>query len=374
MAKEGEAPTQLPPRSRALNALLGLAAFVVIVAGLRAGSSLATPFLLALFLAVLLAPPLFALQRRGVPTSLALLVVVAGAALVLGLLGLLVGASVTDFTQSLPEYQAKLRAESEGFAEWLAGRGLPVSEQELRQRFDAGAVFSMVGSVVAGLGNVLTNAVLILLTVIFILLEAATFPRKLAAVVRDPEASFGRFVQVRDNVQRYLAIKTGTSLATGLLVFVWLLVLGVDFPLLWALLAFLLNFVPSIGSIIAAVPAILLALVQLGVGPALLTGGGYLVINVLIGNGIEPRLFGRGTGLSTLVVFLSLVFWGWVLGPVGMLLSVPLTMTAKVALESYEDTRWVGLLLGPAQAAEAASATPAGEVGAKEAEAAGSAP
>lgn len=371
MPQDAKAPAQPPARSTALNALLGFAAFVVVVAGLRASSSLATPFLLSLFLAVLLAPPLFALQKRGVPTALALLVVVAGAALVFGLLGVLVGASVTDFTQALPEYQQKLRAQSEGFVEWLAGLGLPVSEQELRQRFDAGAAFSMVGSIVAGLGNVLTNAVLILLTVIFILAEAATFPRKLAAVVQDPQASLGRFVQVRENVQRYLAIKTGTSLGTGLLVFSWLLVLGVDFPLLWALLAFVLNFVPSIGSIIAAVPAILLALVQLGVGPAVLTGVGYLVINVAIGNGIEPRLFGRGAGLSTLVVFLSLVFWGWVLGPVGMLLSVPLTMTAKVALESYEDTRWIGLLLGPAYAAEAQQAASSGGAGAEEARAAG---
>jgi predicted PurR-regulated permease PerM len=116
---------------------------------------------------------------------------------------------------------------------------------------------------------------------------------------------------------------------------------------LWGLVAFLFNFVPNIGSIIAAVPALLLALVQLGPGPALAAGAGYLVVNIVMGNVVEPRFMGRGVGLSTLVVFLSLVFWGWVLGPVGMLLSVPLTMVVKLALEANPETRWIAVLIGP---------------------------
>jgi predicted PurR-regulated permease PerM len=115
---------------------------------------------------------------------------------------------------------------------------------------------------------------------------------------------------------------------------------------LWGLLALLLNYIPNIGSILASVPAILLALIQLGVGKAVIVLVGYLVINIIIGNVLEPKIMGRGLGLSTLVVFLSLVFWGWVFGPVGMLLSVPLTMTVKIALDSNEDTRWISTLLG----------------------------
>jgi len=125
------------------------------------------------------------------------------------------------------------------------------------------------------------------------------------------------------------------------------------------LLAFLLNFVPTLGSIIAAVPAVLLALVQLGVGDAALVAAGYLAVNTVVGNGLEPRMMGRGLNLSALVVFLSLVFWGWVLGPVGMLLSVPLTMTVKIALESSDETKWVGAMLGSGQDIE--KARPEGE-------------
>ena len=115
--------------------------------------------------------------------------------------------------------------------------------------------------------------------------------------------------------------------------------------MLWAVLAFLFNYIPNIGSIIAAVPAVLLAFVQLGPATASFTALGFVVSNMVMGNVIEPRYMGRGLGLSTLVVFLSLIFWGWLLGTVGMLLSVPLTMIVKIALESSPDTRWVALLL-----------------------------
>jgi predicted PurR-regulated permease PerM len=216
----------------------------------------------------------------------------------------------------------------------------------LTDYFDPGKAMKMAANTLAGLSGLLTNVFMILLTVIFILLEASGFPQKLRTALGDPEESMGQFRSVTESVNRYLALKTVFSLATGLTVAIWLAILGVDFALLWGLVAFLLNYVPNIGSIIAAIPAILLALIQLGVGPALLTCLGYVVVNVVFGSILEPKFMGRGLGLSTLVVFLSLVFWGWVLGPVGMVLSVPLTMIVKIAMESHEDTQWIAVMLG----------------------------
>ena len=130
-----------------------------------------------------------------------------------------------------------------------------------------------------------------------------------------------------------------------MVVAIWVALLGIDFPVIWGLLAFLLNYIPNLGSIIAAVPPVLLGYIQFGIGRALLVAAGFVVINVVFGNGIEPKLMGRKLGLSTLVVFLSLIFWGWVWGPVGMLLSVRMTIVEKIAMESSPTTRWISIVL-----------------------------
>jgi AI-2 transport protein TqsA len=198
----------------------------------------------------------------------------------------------------------------------------------------------------AQFANLLTKGFLIYVTTIFILFETSILPGKIRKAMENNTEAFDNLATIAGDVKKYLALKTAISLVTGILIAIWLMFLGVKYPILWGLIAFLMNFVPNIGSIVAAVPACALALVQLGVYPAVLAVVGYLVVNITLGNIIEPRIMGQRMGLSTLVVFLSLVFWGWILGPVGMLLSVPLTMTVKIILESHPDTRKLGILLG----------------------------
>lgn len=327
--------------------LLTIAAFVIVVAGMSAAKVILVPFLLAAFIAIISAPPLFWLQRKGLSTWLALIVVILAVLFIGLLMAGLVGSSVQDFSRDLPVYEAKLKQQTTLVMGWLEKLGVDISGLAVTEIFDPGAAMKLVATLLNGLGNVLANGFLILMTVIFILLEASSFPAKLRTVLGDPGSSLIRFDNFISNVKHYMAIKTLVSLATGILVAVWLVVIGVDYPLLWGLLAFALNYIPNIGSIISAVPAVLLAIIQLGFIRAAVVAAGYVVINLLMGNVIEPRFMGRGLGLSTLVVFLSLLFWGWVLGPVGMLLSVPLTITAKMALDSREDTRWMAVLLGP---------------------------
>ncbi len=212
--------------------------------------------------------------------------------------------------------------------------------------FDLGSILTQSVTYLSEAASLATNALLILLTVVFMLLEVSTMPRKILAISgRNGRELLERIMSIADDVNHYMLLKTLVSVLTGVLVAIWLTWLDVDFPLLWGLLAFLLNFVPNLGSILAAVPAVLLAWIQLGASTAGLVLAGFVAVNMLVGNVIEPRLLGRGLGLSTLVVFLSLVFWGWVLGPLGMVLSVPLTMACKVALQSSGDMRWVAILL-----------------------------
>jgi predicted PurR-regulated permease PerM len=303
----GDAITQ----SGAMRFLFVSAALVVIIAGMRVAAPILVPFLLAIFIAVISAPPLFWLQARGLPTFLSLIFVIGAIVSVVLLLALLVGTSVDDFSRALPEYQLRLQEILTHVVNWLTGLGVEVSTERVRNAFDPSAVMRLANSMLSGLGGVLSNIFLILFTVMFILLEASGFPSKLRAALRDPDEQMGNFADLINSVKRYVAIKSVVSLITAIVIGTWLAILGVDFVLLWALLAFILNFVPNIGSIIAAVPAVLLAFIQLGSGTALLAALGYVFVNVVFGSVIEPRVMGRGMGLSTLVVFLSLVFWGF---------------------------------------------------------------
>src|SRR4030042_1398189 len=326
--------------------VLILAGFIIVIAGMKAASSILVPFFLAVFIAVICTPPLFWLQRKGVPKVLALVLILV-AILVVGLLfGALIGPSLNHFLSSLPDYQERLSAHIAGLINWLREKGVNIPQEEVAGTLHPGWVMNLAGSIFSALSSVLTNAFLILLTVVFILLEVADLPKKLRAVLKDPERSLSAIEKFSQDAKRYMVIKTLISAATGLAIWLWLFILGVDYPVLWGTLVFLLNYVPNIGSIIAALPAVLLALVQLGVGSALLTVLGFLVVNGVIGNILEPKLTGKGMSLSTLVVFLSLVFWGWVLGPIGMILSVPMTRLVKIALESYEETRGLAIMLG----------------------------
>jgi len=336
------------------------ATLVVIAAGIKAAEDLVVPFLLAAFIATIAANPVFWLEKHKVPAGIAIALVMMGiVAMAIGI-GAVVAQSVGSFTAKLPFYQARLVEIVESLIAFVEPLGVEISKELLLSYFDPGTALVMAGNTLRGLGSVLSNSFLILLTVIFILAEASSFPRKLRDVSSDPDQVLPHFARFAENVNRYMGIKTTISIVTGVIVAVFLALLGVDFPVLWGLLAFLLNYVPTIGSFIAAIPAVLLALIQLGPLQAAIVAGGYVVVNIIMGNAVEPRFMGRGLGLSTLVVFLSLVFWGWMLGPVGMLLSVPLTITAKIALEASPSSAWIASLLGPADK-QGAAETAAGE-------------
>ena len=472
---ESDLPTQTSSSgspARGLSYLYMAAAFVIVVAGMRAASSVLNPLLLALFLSIVCAPIYLTLLKRGISNWLALAIVIGVLSFVVFSVVFVVMESVAGFTSRQAYYQQLLDQKTEilqtQINEWLpewtqpkqesegdrqeqgeansaeknskstqseldatntraeddagdastnraaSGQAVNEAEQQVRnsgsnltknaatesdedspespqesnngeanetpqpqqlvesrsdtigfgsdeplpeteqnwrdyisEQFNPGAALSMAARVARSIGQILSNAFLILLTVVFVLLEMSTFADKMKvafAGARDPE---GRGQQIIESIHNYVVIKTSVSLATGFLVAIWLNILGVPYSGLWGLVAFLFNFIPNVGSIIAAIPAVLIAWLELTLLNTILCAFGLLVINAAIGNLIEPRLMGRGLGLSPLVVFCSMVFWGWVLGPIGMVLSVPLTMTARIVLEGFEDTRWIGVLMGP---------------------------
>lgn len=334
-------------QSRQTGAALSIAAIVVVIFGMQAASVLLVPFLLAVFLALITVRPMLWMQSKRVPAVIAVLLIVIVIVFLVSVVAAILGTSIAEFTAALPGYQARLNVLLDQ-ALALAARFVDDGEaiENLGDLIDPGWAMGLAANLLNGLREVLTNAFLIMFTMVFILLEASGFSTKFRAAFGRRNETFLQAQRFLRNLGRYLGIKTVVSIATGLTAGFITHWIGLDFPLLWGMFAFLLNYVPTIGSIIAAVPATLLALVQLGVGAALATALAFLGINVVFGTILEPRLMGYGVGISPLVVFLSLVFWGWVFGPVGMLLSVPLTMTLKMALESNPDTRWLAILIG----------------------------
>ncbi len=344
-------------QARSPRALLTCAALIVVFAGLKVAGEILVPFLFSLVLAVLAQPLVRRLSRWGLPTIASVLVTVL--LLVFGGLALagLLGGSLAAFTGELPQYRSGFQSLADSFLAFLERVGLLRGDADLREAVanavNPAVAVDFVGGLVGGLIGLLSNSVLVILTLIFLLLEAQDLPPKIAKVLSPETAT--NLIGAGAKVQQYLGLKTAVSLFTGILLGVWTSVVGLEHPVLWGLMAFLFNFVPAIGSILAAVPPVLLAWVGLGGGSALLVGLGFLVVNMGVGNFLEPRLMGRSLGLSPLVVFLSLLFWGWIFGPAGMLLSVPLTVIAKILLESNPNLRNIAILLGSAKEVQSSS-------------------
>jgi len=322
------------------------ACLVVVVAGLNAAEPVFLPLLMAVFLAILCVPPLAWLRRRGLPRWLATALVAIGASLALLAVAVIIGGTLQQFYDRVPYYQTRLDELVGSGIEALRRRGVEVSPGGLTGELNAGRLLDLLASTASGVVSALSSVLLVLLLTGFLLVELTIAPNKLRAALGDPDADLGGAVRGAEQVQRYLGVKTLMSLLNAAIAVGICLVFGIDFALLWGLLAFLFNFVPNVGSILAGAPPVLLALIQHGPLRALVVAGLYILLDFLSSNLLEPRLMGRRLGLSPLVVMLSLVFWGWLWGPVGMLLSVPLTAVLKLLLEQSRDLRWVAILLG----------------------------
>ncbi|MEC9483337.1 MAG: AI-2E family transporter [Halomonas sp.] len=328
--------------------LLALAALVIIIGGMKLGADILVPLILSLFIAVICTAPVQWLQQLGLGRRTAVLITLLILGIWVVLLGSLLAGSIATFMEVLPKLEEQLLAQYYALISWAPQLGGYLQPDRITSWLDLSTLSQFVPALLDSLGSLLSQSLLIMLLVGFMLFETLHFRDKVLQALEDPVPSIRRFNEFSYNLKRYLAIKTVISLATGVLIFLSCLVIGVGFPLLWGTLAFCLNYMPNIGSALAAIPAVLLTLVmpEGGVGDAFLLSLAYLVVNFTIGNLIEPRVMGHTLGLSTLVAFLSLVIWGWILGPVGMLLSVPLTMTLKIALNSHPETRWLAQMLG----------------------------
>jgi len=331
--------------------LVKIAALIIISAGVIYAKSIVTPFLLALFISIICAQPITWLEKKRTPRWLALIIVIFGLIVLFSGFTYILGGTLSSFSGNLSQYEATLTSISSSFIQFLNEKGLKIPKDQFLTLIQPAKILEFTASALNTVFNMVGTTFLIFLIILFILLEFGSFYVKAKAIQIESHKSISYYSTILQNIRHYLGIKTLLCLSVGILVYLALLIIGVDYPLLWALIAALMNYMPNIGSIIATIPTVLFALIQLGLGGALWTLFTTMVIHNVLGNLIEPRVMGKGLGLSTLVVFLSLVFWGFTLGMVGMFLSAPLTMTIKIILEQKEKTRWLAILLGtPADA------------------------
>lgn len=347
MAKMNPNLTSPPTDKVGLHMLQKLAALVIILAGIHAAADILVPMLLALFFAIVLNPLVTWFLRRGFNRTMSITIVVVVMLVALTLLFGVLAASLNEFIAMLPKYNKELTRRLLDLQEVFPFLNLHVSPERMLKRMDSEKVMTYATTLMTQLSGAMASIVLLVMTVVFMLFEVRHLPYKLRFALSNPQIHIAGLHRALKGVSHYLALKTLISLWTGFIVWLGLELMGIQFALMWGVLGFLLNYIPNIGSVISAIPPMIQALLFNGVYEFVLVGSLFLVVHMVLGNMVEPRMMGHRLGMSTLVVFLSLLFWGWLLGPVGMLLSVPLTSVCKIWMETTVGGSKVAVLLGP---------------------------
>lgn len=343
--------TIIPNGKNGLLVLVTLACAVIVIAGLQAARDILVPIVMASFLAVVSYPITQLLKTKcRFPHWLAVTVtVIADFGFLTGIVFLLnyLASSVT--TVFLGKYNIMFQQKYGDLLAFLKKNGWDGEAQRimegLQELLSGQRIMAMTTSLMGQAASMVTVTTIILILMTFFMGEAPLFRRNLSKLAAAGDTGIGKFTNAIIGIQKYLIIKTFISLITGLFAWILCVMVGVDLPVFWAILAFILNFIPTFGSIIAALPPMLLALLMQGTSEMVVVGIGYLAMNIALGNFIEPMMLGRQFGIATCVVLLSVIFWGWIWGPIGMLLAVPISMLVKLALESSKDLRWLALLI-----------------------------
>jgi AI-2 transport protein TqsA len=327
-----------------LRVILLLAATVVVLVGIHLGAPILNPIFFAVVLTLLFSPVYSWLKRRGLPTPLALVVMLIGLTILFVALFFVLSVSITRFGERVGFYVTQLDVELDNLDALLERLGL--SNVDLQEVVKPSALAGALGVVLSGIAGFLSDLFLILMITLFLLGEGPAMMNRLRASVHEDNAQVARLTTVGQSVVRQFGLRAIVNLVTGAGVTVLLLVLGVDFPLLWGILTFFLSFVPYVGLVLAVAPAVVLALAEFGVDRALLVAAGVTVINVLAENLLSPMMMGRGLNLSPTVVFLSFILWAWLLGGPGAFLAVPITLFVAVMFDTFPETRWLASIIG----------------------------
>ena len=322
---------------------------VLIIAGMKGASNFVNMTLLAYIIVLLTAPIHQWLTKRRVPSFVSAVLIILAIVGLFVVVGWFIGLSLSQLQKDLPEYRAQLEQTAVGIQSWLSNKGLDISQITLPSSIPissiAQPVISFAAKVVSGFSSGLSKVALILVIVFFALLESSGLPARMLRAFANDNEVIGKLQIMNDSLRKYIGLKAVTGLIMATADTLLLLVVGVEFAALWGLLAFLMNFIPNVGFIIALIPPVILAFLQFGLTEALIVLVGYVIINTVVNTLMVPRIMGQGLNLSAAVIFIALIFWSWVLGGVGIFMAVPLLIMVKVLTAQFDDTRWLAELI-----------------------------
>ena len=314
--------------------LVGAAAIVIIIAGLKLGAGLINQILLAFLLTLCITPLPEWLIKKGVPKSISivisLVVILVGGFAITAMLA----SSVASIMDSIPVYQERLSAIYNDFQEFAAANNLNVSDLIHKANVSPEQIIAFSGKLLSGLTGVISSSFIIAMLIAFLIIELIGYSVDIKNGKRDEAFHLKWLFSISSNLRKYVNITALTGVITAVMNFIFLLIMGVDFPFLWAFLSFLMNFIPNIGFIISVIPPALIALLMLGGWQAVVVFFGFWLINALVENVIRPIFMKESLNISLVTTFLSLLIWGWILGMTGAVIGVPLTM---VVMKLYKD-------------------------------------
>jgi AI-2 transport protein TqsA len=338
--------TPLPSFSEPARIMVVIAAAVIVLAGMKAAAPMLGPLIFSIFLGVIFGMLLHWFERKGLSTTGALVLTLALFLAIVAVFIVVIAGSFFQLLAELPRYQEELEGSLELAGPLLSSMGIDPASLSFPDLIRS--LTADVGGLLSSVWDSVTAGLLIILTTVFLLFEAGGFSDKIRLIVEERRPDdLPRFTALAQKNVDYIIIRTQVNLVVGIATTIILALAGVEYAIFWGFLAFLLGFVPYIGFWLAVIPPVLIAWFSLGPVPALLVLAGVSVVNLLAEYVMFPHLAGRGLDLSPAVVFISLIFWGWILGGVGVLLAVPLTLAVQMACEMFDETRWIGVLLGP---------------------------
>jgi predicted PurR-regulated permease PerM len=337
---------QLPSLSQVI---FTLAAIVILLGGVRVAAPILNPFLFALILSLLFSPLYAWLRRQRVPDWLALICILIGLSLLFGLLFYVVSTSITSLATQLGTYADNLSERLTNIITFLQQRGViapGIEASTPKAILNNSTVIRTLQVFLGGLAGFFSNFFLILMTTLFLIAEGPALMKRLRTTTAEDNPLVQRLTTFGQGVVRQFGLRGIVNAVTGTAITIILLLLGIDFAVLWGFLTFFLSYIPYIGTFLAAVPGVLLAFAEFGLARAVLVILGFVLVNIAAENILSPALMSRGLSLSPTLVFVSFAFWVWLLGGPGAFLGMPITLLILLVLDSFPESRWItGLVM-----------------------------